>query len=111
MSDSSAEKPRPISLLTVITMGIGFSLFALCLRWSGLPGSIPAPQNLAAEKLSDDAKWRATPATRHDTLVALKEAQAKQGASYAMLDKAKGTVQLPIDRAMQLVVQENSARK
>jgi hypothetical protein len=37
--------------------------------------------------------------------------QQKQAASYAWVDRKAGVVQLPIDRAMELVVQQYGAGK
>src|SRR5271170_663644 len=44
-------------------------------------------------------------------LVSLHEREDKQLYSYQFIDRAKGTVQLPIDRAMELVIKESEEGK
>jgi hypothetical protein len=48
---------------------------------------------------------------RLDNLKTLHEADAKALTEYAWVDKAKGTVRIPIDRAMQLTLAELSRKK
>src|ERR1700722_3387105 len=48
---------------------------------------------------------------RVEKLKALTDANAKQLATYGWIDKKKGSVHLPIDRAMELTVTELSAQK
>lgn len=48
---------------------------------------------------------------RVDNLKTLREADAKALTGYAWVDKAKGTVHIPIDRAMQLTLAELSQKK
>jgi hypothetical protein len=70
-----------------------------------------SPQNSTAENLTKELAWKATPATRQQALVELREKHAKQAASYAWVDKNAGVVQLPIDRAMQLTVAQYGSKK
>lgn len=46
-----------------------------------------------------------------ENLVSLHQREDKQLYSYQVLDRAKGTVQLPIDRAMELVIKESGEGK
>jgi hypothetical protein len=46
-----------------------------------------------------------------DTLVSLHQREDKQLYSYQLIDRAKGTVQLPIDRAMELIIKESGEGK
>jgi hypothetical protein len=55
--------------------------------------------------------WKATPASRKESLLALREKQAKQAASYAWVDQKAGVVQLPIDRAMELIAAHYGSKK
>ena len=48
---------------------------------------------------------------RVDNLKTLREADAKALTGYAWVDKAKGTVHIPIERAMQLTLAELSRKK
>jgi hypothetical protein len=70
-----------------------------------------APQNEAAENLSKDMVWKATPQSRRAYLADLREKHSKQAASYGWVDQKAGVVQLPIERAMELIVQENGGAK
>ena len=103
MSDSSATAPRPVALITTLFIfalaAVGLFVISRFYR-----ADAPSPQNAVAENLPKDGSlaWKATPATRKQTLVELREKQAKQAASYAWVDEKAGVVQLPIERAMQL---------
>ena len=103
--------PRPVSLVAVIAIFVVLSLFGLAAQRLYLPGRAAAPQNEAPEHLSKDLGWKATPATRRATLAELRAKQEKQAASYGWVDQKAGTVQLPIARAMELIVRENGGRK
>jgi len=46
-----------------------------------------------------------------ESLVSLHQREDKQLYTYQVLDRAKGTVQLPIDRAMELVIKESGEGK
>ncbi|MCX6952369.1 MAG: hypothetical protein NTV51_09415 [Verrucomicrobia bacterium] len=110
MSDSPANSPRPVALITVAFI---FALAAIGVAvvsytYKAAPA---APQNSPAENLPKDLAWKATPATRKEALVALKEKQAKQAASYGWVDQKAGVVQLPIQRAMQLTAEQYGSKK
>ena len=78
----------------------GFALFALIVALAYLPQR-PAPITQGA----------LTPAERAQRLSDLHAKEAKQANSYAWLDQQKGVVQLPIDRAVELTIQEINAKK
>ena len=110
MSDSTANSPRPVALITIAFF---FALAAVGLGvvsyyYKAAPS---APQNTQAENLPKDLAWKATPATRKEALAALRDKQAKQAASYAWVNKDAGVVQLPIERAMQLTVEQYGSKK
>ena len=104
MTEPIAPAPRPVSLVTVMAILASFALFLLLVYWAYLPYRPAAPQNVAAEKLTDDRAWEATPASRKAYLLELRAKQEKQATSYGWVDQKNGVVQLPIDRAMELVV-------
>jgi hypothetical protein len=111
MSDPTAPAPRPVSLLAVAAVFILLCLFGAVARRAYL-GSRPAlPQNEAPDNLAKDQAWRATPATRKAYLAELRAQQAKQAQSYGWVDQKKGVVQLPVARAMELIVQEWGPRR
>ena len=78
----------------------GFALFALIVALAYLPQR-PAPITQGA----------VSPAERAQRLSDLRAKEAKQANSYAWLDQQKGVVQLPIDRAVELTIQEINAKK
>jgi hypothetical protein len=111
MTDAPAPEPRPVSLVAVLAVFVLLSPYWLVSERLYVRHRAPAPQNQAPDNLPKDMAWRATPADRRAYLADLKEKQAKQGGSYGWVDRKTGVVQLPIDRAMQLIVQENATHK
>ncbi len=109
MTDTDTPAPRPVSLLAVIAIFILLSSFGLMVERVYMPGRAPAPQNDAPDNLSKDMAWKATPETRRAYLAELRKKQAEQGAAYGWVDQKNGVVQLPIARAMEIIVQENGA--
>lgn len=110
MSESSAHSPRPVALITTLFI---FALattgwFVVSRYYAPAPAT---PQNTVAENLPKELAWKATPASRRETLATLREKQAKQAASYAWVDQKAGVVQLPIERAMQLIAEHYGAKK
>lgn len=110
MSEPAAPAPRPVSTLAVAAIFILLSLFGVLAREFYLGGRTAAPQNEVPDNLGKDLAWRATPEARRAYLAGLRAAQAKQAQAYAWVDQKKGIVQLPIDRAMDLVVKEEGNR-
>ena len=106
MSDVSSPAPRPVSLVTIAFVFFSFAIFALLARSAYVHHRSPAPQNEAAEHLSKDAAWKAM---RAQYLADLRAAQAKQASSYAWVDQKAGIVQVPIDRAIELVIKDHAA--
>jgi hypothetical protein len=112
MSDSAAPDPRPVSLVTILAIFGCFALFLILIRFaytSHPPAYIPETE--VADKLGDDLKWQATPESRRDYLMDLRAKQDKQATSYGWVDQKNGIVQLPIDRAMELVVRDSGAKQ
>jgi hypothetical protein len=108
---ASALRPRPVSLATILVILAVLGLFLFLVDLTYLRTTVPAPQNQAADHLGKDHEWEATPETRRAYLAELRAKQAKQAASYGWVDQKAGVVQLPIDRAMDLVIQEYGAAK
>lgn len=110
MSETTANPARPVSLFTIILLLGVFSAFLFVIRYTYQPAPTSA-YNAAPENLSKDFEWRATAEARRKALLELREKEAKQATSYGWVDQASGVVQLPLDRAMELTVQQYSARK
>lgn len=110
MSDTTAQSPRPVPLVTALLVFALFAVFALVVAHYYSP-TAAAPQNQQAENLPQDLEWKATPASRKKALADLQAKQVKQAASYAWVDQKADIVQLPIERAMELTVQRYGAQK
>jgi hypothetical protein len=110
MSDVSTPAPRPVSFATILVVFISFAIFALAARSIYSHHMSQAPQNEVPENLSKDMAWRATPEDRRKYLADLKEKQQAQANSYAWVDQKAGIVQVPIERAEELVIQDNAAK-
>ena len=67
--------------------------------------SPPPPPPPQARLLLDSAE------ARRKALTDLRAAEATQTTSYAWIDKDKGVVQLPLERAMELTVKQYGAKK
>jgi hypothetical protein len=99
MSDSTNASPSNFWLTTLAVVGV-IVIFALILVVAYLPQA-PAP-------LAEGAK---TPEQRKTILVEHRAKETKASTGYTWIDQSKGVVQLPIDRAMQLTIQELNAKK
>ena len=104
MSDSRIPAPRPVGLVTILAIFAGFAVFLLILKVTYLRHPAQDPYAWTPEKLTKGLEWRATPESRRDTLDQLKEKQNKQLQSYGWTDQKAGAVQLPIDRAEELII-------
>lgn len=111
MSDPTVDAPRPVSLVTVLAILGCFALFLLVARYGYLPRQSAALSSIPAEKLPEDQAWKATHASKQAALAEHRALQLKKSTSYAWVDQKTGVVQLPIARAMELVVQDHAARK
>ncbi|MBM3843776.1 MAG: hypothetical protein FJ397_11045 [Verrucomicrobia bacterium] len=110
MSDPRVSPARPVSLFTIILLLGVFSAFLLTVRYFYRPAPATA-YNAAPEALPKDQEWRATAEARRKALTELRAAEATQATSYAWIDKDKGVVQLPLERAMELTVKQYGAKK
>ena len=111
MNSPPASAPRPVSLVVVLAIMGCFALFFVLMYFCLLPHPSVLPRYGAAEKLPEDQRWSATAGGRKAYLADLRSKQEKQAATYAWLDQKTGVVQLPIDRAMELVVQDYNKKK
>jgi cbb3-type cytochrome oxidase subunit 3 len=112
MSDYPAAPARPVSLFTIVFLFILFAAFLLVVRYFYRPAA-SEPFAVTAENYpkEKDAAWRASSENRRKTLQELTATQQKQLTSYGWADKNAGKVHLPIDRAMELTVQQYNNRK
>jgi hypothetical protein len=109
--DPESPAPRPVSLVAVFAVFVLLSAFGMLAERVYLPGRSPAPQNETPDNLSKDMAWKATPETRRAFLADLRKKQSEQAAAYGWVDQKAGVVQLPVERAMALIVQEHGGAK
>lgn len=88
------------SWLTFAAVLGGLAIFALIVTIAYLPQR-PAPIQQGA----------LTPKERATRLIEMRSKEQKQSTSYGWIDQQKGAVQLPIDRAVELTIQEYQAKK
>ncbi len=100
MSDT-ASSSRPASLVSVVAIMGCFALFLLLVWLAYLPKQ-------TGPYVGDGVR---TPEERKTRLAELHANEQKHAHAYAWIDQSAGTVQLPIDRAMELTVQHYSAKK
>lgn len=98
--------PRPVSLVTIFAIGGCFALFLVLVRVAYVPRALQQGINVPAEQLPADQAWQATPEARLDYLQTLRAKQDAQLNAYAWVDQKARIVQLPISRAMELVVRQ-----
>ena len=110
MSDHPENPARPVSLFTIVILMALFAAFLFLVRRYYTP-TATAAHNAAAEKVTKEMDWRATAAARRATLHETQQEQAKLATTYGWVDQKGGVVRLPIERAMQLVVQEQEPRQ
>ena len=107
MSDSNS---RSVSWITVAVVFAGFALFYAVVSEFYHPRTANLPYNVAAEQLPADQAWQATPEARKAYRTELQKEQSAQAGKYGWVDQSKGTVQLPIERAVELTIRDLNAR-
>lgn len=95
-----SNTPNNSSFGTIAAVIGGFALFALIVALAYLPQRPDTVQQGAL-----------TPTERYQRLTDMRAKEAKQINSYGWVDQQKGVVQLPIDRAVELTIQELNAKK
>jgi hypothetical protein len=102
MSDLSAnDTPRPVSLFTVFGVFVLFAAFLVVLHYVYVPNRTGA--------FSGDGIH--TSQQREETLNDLRKKQTELSTKYGWVDQKAGVVRLPIDRAVELTVQQYGAKK
>jgi hypothetical protein len=104
----SAPSPRPVSSLAVAAVFVLLSLYGAITLRVYAPNGPPPPQSQAPDNLPRDLElsWKATPLMRTAYLTGLRRRQAEQRLSYGWVDRKSGVVQVPVARAMELIVEE-----
>ncbi|MFH1499330.1 MAG: hypothetical protein ABII82_16075 [Verrucomicrobiota bacterium] len=99
MSDASAPSNTNFLVTLVAAIG-GFAIFVIILIVAYLPGK---PEPLPEGALSPEA--------RKTALADLRAKEKEALTTYGWVDQANGVVRLPVDRAVELTIQELNANR
>ena len=110
MSDPVVMPARPVSLFTIVFLFAVFAAFLLVIRYFYTPSPAGA-FNATPDNMSKDLEWRANAEARRGALAEQRKKEAELVSGYGWVDQQKGVVRLPIDRAMDLTVQQYSGKQ
>ena len=105
-SSSSAPSARGV-LLTALVVVACFALFT-GIVWLAYVQQRPTGLTPDLTKVEETDRWRFSPEGRAQRLEALRAREQSAATTYGWIDRPAGVVRLPIDRAMELVVQEHT---
>jgi hypothetical protein len=97
MSDATAHESKSSFTATLLAAIGGFAIFLVILFVAYLPNKVPPA--------GDGVK---TPAQRKAALAELRGKEQSAATTYGWVDKDKGIVRLPLERAIELTIQEHS---
>ncbi len=103
MSDASSSAPESNGsfVATLLAAIGGFAIFLLILVVAYLPNKAALPQGVGSK----------TPEEGKALLAELRGKEHTAATTYGWVDKEKGVVRLPTDRAVELFIQEHAAKK
>ena len=87
-----------------------FVIFLVVLELAYLPARRAAPE-VDLSQIPPEEQWKYTPAGRMAHLQEMRAHEQAAQTTYAWIDRSKGVVQLPIDRAEELTLQELNAQR
>jgi lysylphosphatidylglycerol synthetase-like protein (DUF2156 family) len=100
MSDASSASESKFSFSSTLLAAIGgFAIFLIILLVAYMPNKVGAPGNGVK-----------TPAERKAALAELRGKEQTLATTYGWVDKDKGVVRLPLDRAIELTIQEHAKK-
>ncbi len=97
--------PRPVSLFTIAFVLALFAAFFFVVRYYYKPTTTPAYVS-KPDNMSKDLEWRSTRDARQKTLQDIRKQDTDGARGYGWVDQKAGVVRLPIDRAIDLTVQQ-----
>jgi len=107
--DPSDARESRTSLWVTLLAALGcFVIFLVVLDLAYIPERKAAAE-VDLTQIPADEQWKYTPAGRLTHLEAMRAREHAAQTTYAWIDKSKGIVQLPIDRAMELTLQDINA--
>lgn len=106
MSDAaSSNKSLWVTVFAVIG---GFAIFLLIILVSRTPVK---PLDAVSGEVAPEEQWKLTAEGRKARLAEMRGREQSAAAGYSWVDKDAGVVQLPIDQAMRLTIDEINAKK
>lgn len=99
MSDASSSQSNGSFTATIVAAAGGLAIFLLILLVAYLPNK--------AEPAGDGVK---TPAERKAALAELRGKEKTTATTYGWVDQPAGVVRLPLDRAVELTIQQYGKR-
>jgi hypothetical protein len=103
--------PQRAPVFTAVVVLAGIALFGWAIHRLYHPARPVNPLALAnPADFPEDVRWKMTPAGRAQRLADLRAHEAAEAASYGWVDQKAGLVRLPIQRAMELTIQENAKK-
>jgi hypothetical protein len=109
-SQSGSPEGRAGFWWTFLAIAGCFLIFVVVLVLAYVPLRRQADE-VDLAKIPAEEQWKFTAKGRQDHLDEMRARERAAATSYAWIDKGKGVVQLPIDRAMELTLQKISAER
>lgn len=107
--DASAAAGARAGFWVTFLVALGcFVIFLVVLFIAYIPQRRTTPE-VDLSKVPPEEQWKYTPEGRKAHLDEMRAREQAAATSYAWIDKSKGIVQLPINRAMQLTLQDLTA--
>ena len=104
-SPSAAPESRVNFWMTFLAVVGCFLIFVIVLDLAYVPERRLAPE-VDLSKIPAEEQWKYTPGGRQAHLDEMRAKEQAAASSYGWVDKSKGIVQLPIDRAMELTLRD-----
>jgi hypothetical protein len=103
--------PQRTPIFTAVVVLAGLALFGWLIHRLYHPARPVNPLTLAnPADFGDDVRWQMTAEGRAKHLADLHAHEQAEAHSYGWVDQKAGIVRLPIERAMELVVEENAGK-
>lgn len=106
MSDAPVSHAKPVWPLAAAVIGV-FAIFLFVL----MIARTPATPLARADAVPPEEQWRLTDEGRRARLTEVQGRAATARDSYGWVDREAGVVQLPIDRAIELTIQDINSRR
>ena len=109
MSPLPEARPKPVSWVSVAAIFGCFALFLLIIYLAYLPQREKAAAEADMSQVPADERWQYTAEGRADHLRDLRAHEQTELTTYGWVDQKSGVVHIPIDRAMDLLVERGLA--